>query len=90
MADNVKVAVRVRPFNSREKERDASCIIQMNGNVTSITNPENGEVKNFAFDYSYWSHAPADNFASQKVRSVTMSLRLNSAPNLLLICELAA
>ena len=90
MADNVKVAVRVRPFNSREKERDASCIIQMNGNVTSITNPENGEVKNFAFDYSYWSHAPADNFATQKVlRMTTMSLLLNSAPHLMVTFELA-
>lgn len=68
MADNVKVAVRVRPFNSREKERDAACIIKMQGSTTSITNPETGEVKNFAFDYSYWSHAPADNFANQQVR----------------------
>ena len=68
MADNVKVAVRVRPFNAREKERDAKCVIKMQGSTTSITNPETGEVKNFAFDYSYWSHAPADNFATQKVQ----------------------
>jgi len=39
----------------------------MQGNTTSITNPETGEVRNFSFDYSYWSHAPADNFATQKV-----------------------
>jgi kinesin family protein 1 len=64
--DNVKVAVRVRPFNGREKERNAQCIIKMDGATTSITNPENGDIKNFAFDYSYWSHAPSSNFATQK------------------------
>lgn len=32
---SVKVAVRVRPFNSREMSRDAECIIQMGGNTTS-------------------------------------------------------
>jgi hypothetical protein len=26
---SVKVAVRVRPFNAREKERESSCVIEM-------------------------------------------------------------
>ena len=38
--ENVKVAVRVRPFNSREKARDAKLIVAMSGNSTKITNPE--------------------------------------------------
>ena len=38
--ENVKVAVRVRPFNSREKGRNAKLIIQMSGNSTKIENPE--------------------------------------------------
>ncbi|KAH9487863.1 Kinesin-like protein kif28p [Bulinus truncatus] len=55
--DNVKVAVRVRPFNAREKARSAQLIISMNGNQTTITDPaKTGEPKSFAFDYSYWSH----------------------------------
>lgn len=33
---SVKVAVRVRPFNSRELQRDAQCIIRMQGPTTSI------------------------------------------------------
>lgn len=33
---NVKVAVRVRPFNSREKDRDAKLIIRMEDAVTYI------------------------------------------------------
>lgn len=63
--DNVKVAVRVRPFNSREKDRGAKLIIQMNGNTTTIKNPEepNEEPRKFAFDYSYWSH---DGFTEQE------------------------
>jgi hypothetical protein len=66
--DNVKVAVRVRPFNNREKERNARCIISMHDKSTTIKNPETNEEKAFTFDYSYWSHTnPSDpSFASQK------------------------
>ena len=32
---SVKVAVRVRPFNSREKAHASKCIIGMKGNSTS-------------------------------------------------------
>ncbi|KAI1898752.1 hypothetical protein AGOR_G00075610 [Albula goreensis] len=67
---SVKVAVRVRPFNSRESSRDAKCVIQMQGSSTCITNPKQPKEapKNFTFDYSYWSHtSPEDpGFASQK------------------------
>ncbi|XP_077082383.1 kinesin-like protein KIF1A isoform X16 [Siphateles boraxobius] len=66
---SVKVAVRVRPFNSREIGKDSKCIIQMSGNTTTIINPKQPkENKSFNFDYSYWSHTtPEDvNFACQK------------------------
>ncbi|XP_073236742.1 kinesin-like protein KIF28P [Porites lutea] len=58
MADNVRVAVRVRPFNSREKARNAVLIIKMQGNSTYIKDPStpDQEPRKFAFDYSYWSH----------------------------------
>ena len=36
---SVKVAVRVRPFNQREKNFESECIIQMDGNQTKIRNP---------------------------------------------------
>ena len=37
---SVKVAVRVRPFNKREKERESRSIISMHpGNLTKIENP---------------------------------------------------
>lgn len=54
--ENVKVAVRVRPFNKRERQRNASLIIDMNGATTTIKNPEDGDEKKFTFDFSYWSH----------------------------------
>lgn len=58
MAESVKVAVRVRPFNSREKDRGAKLVIEMIGAMTQITDPENpgNPPKEFSFDYSYWSH----------------------------------
>ncbi|XP_063292257.1 kinesin-like protein KIF1B isoform X13 [Pelobates fuscus] len=66
---SVKVAVRVRPFNSRELAKESKCIIQMQGNSTSILNPKNPKepAKSFSFDYSYWSHTSPDDpcFASQ-------------------------
>ncbi|XP_028998763.1 kinesin-like protein KIF1C isoform X2 [Betta splendens] len=66
---SVKVAVRVRPFNSREIGRNAKCVIQMQGTSTCISNPKQSKdgAKNFTFDYSYWSHTTAEDpsFASQ-------------------------
>ncbi|KAJ8714932.1 hypothetical protein PYW08_004913 [Mythimna loreyi] len=68
---SVKVAVRVRPFNSREIARDCKCIIEMTGNTTVIVNPKappgsKDGAKSFNFDFSYWSHNPNDpEFSSQ-------------------------
>ncbi|KAM6924752.1 kinesin-like protein KIF1B isoform 13-T13 [Xenentodon cancila] len=66
---SVKVAVRVRPFNSRELSKDSKCIIQMQGNTTTILNPKAPKepAKTFSFDYSYWSHTTPEDpcFASQ-------------------------
>ncbi|KAF4454312.1 kinesin family member 1/13/14 [Fusarium austroafricanum] len=68
---NIKVVVRCRPFNSREIERNAKCIVEMKGNQTVITAPEGKGVKDggpkaFAFDRSYWSFNKDDpNYAGQ-------------------------
>lgn len=61
----------MRPFNNREISRECKCIIEMAGNTTSIVNPKappgsKDATKSFNYDYSYWSHNPADpNFATQ-------------------------
>lgn len=59
---SVKVAVRVRPFNEREKERGAKCCIDMQGPSTLITDPSTNKERTFTFDYSFWSH---DSFIEQ-------------------------
>lgn len=70
---SVKVAVRVRPFNSREISRESKCIIEMSGATTCIRNPKvppnsSEAIKQFNFDYSYWSHNPKDpEFSTQEM-----------------------
>ncbi|PWW79190.1 kinesin-domain-containing protein [Tuber magnatum] len=76
---NIKVVVRVRPFNSREKDRGAKCIIQMKDSQTVLTPPPGAEKsagskaakdsgpKVFNFDRSYWSFSKSDsNYAGQE------------------------
>ncbi|KAK9767804.1 hypothetical protein K7432_002085 [Basidiobolus ranarum] len=68
MSNNIKVVVRCRPLNTREKERGASCLIRMKDNQTIITKPDDQSTKSFAFDKSYWSANKEDkNYASQRV-----------------------
>ncbi|KAI5857643.1 hypothetical protein BZA05DRAFT_331284 [Tricharina praecox] len=69
---NIKVVVRVRPFNSREKERGAKLIVQMKGTQTVLVPPPGSEKagkgggakdqgpKVFNFDKSYWSFSKND------------------------------
>lgn len=74
---NVKVVVRVRPFNTRELDRKAQCVVSMNGEQTIVT-PPTGDRKlkdtkaslqgprTFAYDKSYWSfNRDDDHFAGQ-------------------------
>ncbi|XP_033929401.1 kinesin-like protein KIF1C isoform X1 [Melopsittacus undulatus] len=66
---SVTVAVRVRPFNTRETQQQSKCVVQMCGNTTCITNPKlpNDSTKSFTFDHSFWSHTSESDphFASQ-------------------------
>ena len=52
---SVKVAVRVRPFNTREKDSKSICNIEMDGCQTVIKD-ELGQPRTFTFDHSFWSH----------------------------------
>ncbi|XP_026234078.1 kinesin-like protein KIF13B isoform X2 [Anabas testudineus] len=74
---NVKVAVRVRPMNRREKELNTKCVVEMVKNQT-ILNPAGanlgkGDSRNqskvFAYDYCFWSMDETDKekFAGQEV-----------------------
>ncbi|QPH04930.1 hypothetical protein C2857_002325 [Epichloe festucae Fl1] len=68
---NIKVVVRVRPFNGREIDRGSKCIVEMKENQTVLTSPDSkgakdAGAKTFAFDRSYWSFNKDDsNYAGQ-------------------------
>nr|XP_040017433.1 kinesin-like protein KIF13B isoform X2 [Gasterosteus aculeatus aculeatus] len=74
---NVKVAVRVRPMNRREKDLQTKCVVEMEGNQTVLhpatTNVSKGDARNqpkvFAYDHCFWSidEAQKDKFAGQDV-----------------------
>lgn len=52
---SVRVAVRVRPFNPREKEIKCSNIVEMQNTTTRLKPYKGEEQKDFTFDYSFWS-----------------------------------
>ncbi|XP_037102409.1 kinesin-like protein KIF13B isoform X2 [Syngnathus acus] len=74
---NVKVAVRVRPMNRREKELNTKCVVEMVKNQTvlhpAMTNLSKGDTRTqskvFAYDYCFWSMDESDKekFAGQEV-----------------------
>ena len=78
-AGNIKVVVRVRPFNGREIDRNAKSVVQMKDNQTILIPPPDAEErlrkggvkgadgqKTFAYDKSYWSFNRNDpHFAGQ-------------------------
>ncbi|XP_077566628.1 kinesin-like protein KIF13B [Stigmatopora nigra] len=74
---NVKVAVRVRPMNRREKDLSTKCVIEMEGNQTilhpAIASLSKGDPRNqpkvFAYDHCFWSmdECQKDKFAGQEV-----------------------
>ncbi|KIW41903.1 uncharacterized protein PV06_05499 [Exophiala oligosperma] len=70
---HIKVVVRVRPFNTREIDRNAKCIVQMQDAQTVLQPPPEAEdrlrkggkggsehQRTFKFDKSYWSFSKAD------------------------------
>lgn len=56
---SVKVAVRCRPFNSREQKLSSDCIVEMHGSATRLHDPtytgKNQKPRQFTFDHSFWS-----------------------------------
>ena len=75
---SIQVGVRVRPFNTREKDHHSECIIEMPGQNQTKIKDETGKERTFTFDHSFWSHdgyrvlddgylqPEDDNYADQK------------------------
>ncbi len=55
---SVKVAIRVRPFNERQKFLGCICCVEMKDNTTVVyeNKQKNKKQHYFTFDYSFWSH----------------------------------
>eukprot|EP00045_Choanoeca_perplexa_P007113 m.62822 g.62822 ORF g.62822 m.62822 type:complete len:801 (-) comp13936_c0_seq1:117-2519(-) len=68
-AGAVRVAVRVRPMNSREIKMNAKLIVGMKGTQTTLSNPHatgGDDIKRFTFDHSYCSFDREDpNYTDQ-------------------------
>ncbi|XP_046887414.1 kinesin-like protein KIF28P [Hypomesus transpacificus] len=55
--DCVKVAVRVRPFNKRERDAGSVCVVSMASSSVTLQDPRGGPSRCFSFDHVYWSHS---------------------------------
>ncbi|KAK2920356.1 hypothetical protein Q8A73_002560 [Channa argus] len=56
--DCVKVAVRVRPFNKRERDAGSRCVVSMVTSSITIEDPRDSQNRrSFCFDYAHWSHS---------------------------------
>ena len=54
---SVKVGVRVRPYNQREKDLQCRLCVEMMGPTTRLFDADDPEKhRDFTFDYSFWSH----------------------------------
>ena len=80
MADSIKIIVRVRPFIEREEGQEN--VVHMDDQQVTLTNPEDGEIKKFAFHRCYWStddslgKPPIDNtFVFNDIGSMFFKLR---------------
>ncbi|XP_050738525.1 kinesin-like protein KIF16B [Eriocheir sinensis] len=74
---SVKVAVRVRPFNQREVDLCSHCIVEVEDKKTKLINNKiscgdgaeaRERVKEFTFDFSYWSHLESDQHFAPQVK----------------------
>mmetsp|Transcript_24411 Transcript_24411/g.43349 ORF Transcript_24411/g.43349 Transcript_24411/m.43349 type:complete len:1306 (-) Transcript_24411:15-3932(-) len=65
MAESIKVAVRVRPINGRERDKRCTVVVSMTDQTTTI---QYGRTpKHFTYDFSYWSLDPeSSTFATQE------------------------
>ena len=53
---NIKVAIRVRPFNQREKKLKTTLCVKMSNKTTLLVDENEEELNKFNFDYCFWSH----------------------------------
>jgi len=56
-AEAIKIAVRVRPFNDKEKEANQQLCIEMTDTKVTVNDLTGVKPKReFTFDHAFWSH----------------------------------
>lgn len=63
MSENIRVAVRCRPFNGREREMQCASVVQVEGsNVVRLRNPQqpNADPRMYTFDFAYDDQSTQD------------------------------
>jgi hypothetical protein len=74
---SIKVAVRVRPFNKREKEMNSKLIISMdNNNLTTITDPVRTQI-NLGTDLTLMIRTQAKLIRSRSTTVTGLMMALN-------------
>ncbi|ETO26502.1 hypothetical protein RFI_10633 [Reticulomyxa filosa] len=53
--ERIKVAVRIRPLNAREKQKESKIIVKVEGSFLWLTDPTKGVDKKFDYDFVYQS-----------------------------------
>lgn len=57
MAEAIKIAVRVRPFNAKETAANQQLCIEMTETKVTVNDLETGkEPKSYTFDHAFWSY----------------------------------
>eukprot|EP00929_Paragymnodinium_shiwhaense_P010211 TRINITY_DN11474_c0_g1_i1.p1 TRINITY_DN11474_c0_g1~~TRINITY_DN11474_c0_g1_i1.p1 ORF type:complete len:915 (-),score=157.78 TRINITY_DN11474_c0_g1_i1:191-2935(-) len=66
LSGNIKVCVRVRPFNRRELDQNEALCVSMHSGTVTVVRDIAGNEKTFNFDRAYWSYDVASqDYASQ-------------------------
>ena len=53
---SVKVAIRVRPFNEREKKLGSELCVKMSDKTVILTDSDGSTLRKYNYDYAIWSH----------------------------------
>ncbi|XP_053104377.1 kinesin-like protein KIF14 isoform X2 [Hemicordylus capensis] len=72
----VTVAVRIRPFSSRDKNEETLQVVSMIGQETVVHHPDTKQTYSFVFDFSFWSLDKCPNFASQEMVYQSLAIPL--------------
>ncbi len=79
MSEAIKVVVRVRPMNTKEKDRGCNSIVNVddpNNQISLIKPDEQDNVKNFAFDHVFGENSQQDVVYSKTAYSLVENVLL--------------